>query len=144
MTKAGIIAAWKQIYGSEVSGHSLQRNGAMFYFRAGLQIQELALLGRWKSCLVLSYAEEALQETAVKVPQLQEASKCQLETATSSSSKTNTPCSSLQTPEGSHGQVEGIENQQNSQVGNLFNTPRNLWALTKRKGTKPRPAHVVT
>lgn len=38
--------------------------------RAGLPIQELAFLGRRKSNVVLTYAEEALQERAVFVPDL--------------------------------------------------------------------------
>ena len=34
----------------------------MMYVRAGLPIQEVAFLGRWKSNVVLTYAEEALEE----------------------------------------------------------------------------------
>ena len=33
----------------------------MNYVRLGMPIQELAFLGRWKSSVVLSYAEDALQ-----------------------------------------------------------------------------------
>ena len=33
----------------------------MNYVRLGMPIQELAFLGRWKSTVVLSYAEDALQ-----------------------------------------------------------------------------------
>ena len=44
----------------------------MCYVRAGLPIQELAFLGRWKSNVVLSYAEEALQEKAVELPSVKE------------------------------------------------------------------------
>ena len=33
----------------------------MSYVRMGMPIQELAFLGRWKSAVVLTYAEEALQ-----------------------------------------------------------------------------------
>ena len=47
--KASNIAAWKRMFGSDVSGHSPGRSGAMFYVRAGLPIQELAFLGRWKA-----------------------------------------------------------------------------------------------
>ena len=42
----------------------------MYYVRAGLPIQELAFLRRWKSNVVLQYAEEALQEKAISVPGL--------------------------------------------------------------------------
>ena len=38
------------------------RSGAMMYVRAGLPLQEMAFLGRWKSNVVLTYAEEALEE----------------------------------------------------------------------------------
>lgn len=58
--------------GAEVSGHSARRSGAMYYVRAGLPLQELAFLGRWKSNVVLSCAEEALQEKAVRVPRSME------------------------------------------------------------------------
>ena len=34
----------------------------MIYVRAGLPLQEVAFLGRWKSNTVLIYAEEALEE----------------------------------------------------------------------------------
>ena len=65
VTKSGVIKRWKKIFGNDVSGHSPRRNGAMFYVRRGLPIQELAFLGRWKSSVVLQYDEEALQEKAV-------------------------------------------------------------------------------
>ena len=35
------------------------------YVRVGLPIQDLAFLGRWKSNVVLLYAEEALEELPV-------------------------------------------------------------------------------
>ena len=38
-----------------------RRSGVMDDVRLGLPIQELALLGRWKSSVVLTYAEDALQ-----------------------------------------------------------------------------------
>ena len=54
--------AWKSKLKEEMSGHSARRSGAMMYVRAGLPIQEVAFLGRWKSNVVLNYAEEALEE----------------------------------------------------------------------------------
>ena len=41
----------------ELPGHSARRSGAMMYVRAGLPLQEVAFLGRWKSNVVLMYAE---------------------------------------------------------------------------------------
>jgi len=61
-TKQGVIAACKHLFSKEVTGHSRRRSGAMLYVRKGLPIQELAFLGRWRSSVVLAYAEEALQE----------------------------------------------------------------------------------
>ena len=54
--------AWKDKLKAEMSGHLARRSGAMMYVRAGLPIQEVAFLGRWKSNVVLAYAEEALEE----------------------------------------------------------------------------------
>eukprot|EP00435_Cladocopium_sp_Y103_P061133 s1252_g22.t1 len=67
VSKGRNIKRWKEIFGEGISGHSPRRSGAMFYVRRGLPIQELAFLGRWKSGVVLQYAEEALQEKAVEV-----------------------------------------------------------------------------
>ena len=57
-----VALAWKSKVNSNMSGHSARRSGAMMYVRAGLPLQEVAFLGRWKSNVVLSYAEEALEE----------------------------------------------------------------------------------
>ena len=61
-TKATMVAAWNKLLMDGIRGHSPRRSGAMRYVRAGLQIQELAFLGRWRSAAVLRYAEEALRE----------------------------------------------------------------------------------
>ena len=62
-TKAEMISSWKTLLAEGVSGHSARRSGAMAYVRKGLDIKELAYLGRWKSAVVLTYAEEALETT---------------------------------------------------------------------------------
>ena len=56
-----MISSWRWLWGPQISGHSGRRSGAMAYVRLGMPIQELAFLGRWKSAVVLTYAEEALQ-----------------------------------------------------------------------------------
>lgn len=61
-TKEVMVAAWNKLLMAGIKGHSPRRSGAMRYVRAGMQIQELAFLGRWKSVAVLRYAEEALRE----------------------------------------------------------------------------------
>ena len=62
LTKLKTVTGWKGLTNVMVSGHSARRSGAMAYVRAGMPIQELAFLGRWKSAVVLRYAEDALQE----------------------------------------------------------------------------------
>ena len=57
-----MATAWKCHLKADLTGHSARRSGAMMYVRAGLPIQEVAFLGRWKSNVVLTYAEEALEE----------------------------------------------------------------------------------
>ena len=66
-TKATMVAAWSKLLMKGIRGHSPRRSGAMRYVRAGLQIQELAFLGRWRSAAVLRYAEEALREMPTNV-----------------------------------------------------------------------------
>eukprot|EP00438_Fugacium_kawagutii_P032791 Skav211928 [mRNA] locus=scaffold1086:172527:174512:+ [translate_table: standard] len=60
-TKLEMVSSWKLATGSHVTGHSARRSGAMAYVRKGMSIQELAYLGRWRSSVGLTYAEEALQ-----------------------------------------------------------------------------------
>ena len=49
----------------------------MAYVREGLDIKELAYLGRWKSAVVLSYAEEALETTPANRAMVGNISTCQ-------------------------------------------------------------------
>ena len=72
LSKSKTVAGWKGLSNTLVSGHSARRSGAMAYVRAGLPIQELAFLGRWKSSVVLRYAEDALQEVPANL-------KCNME-----------------------------------------------------------------
>lgn len=60
-SKLEMVNTWRTSTGMPVSGHSARRLGAMAYVRKGMSIQELAFLGRWRSTVVLTYAEEALQ-----------------------------------------------------------------------------------
>ena len=61
LSKAKMVEGWAMVTNDEIQGHSARRSGAMNYVRLGMPIQELAFLGRWKSSVVLSYAEDALQ-----------------------------------------------------------------------------------
>eukprot|EP00438_Fugacium_kawagutii_P024314 Skav231059 [mRNA] locus=scaffold768:41744:47030:+ [translate_table: standard] len=60
-SKHEMVSSWKQASPVPVAGHLARTSSAMAYVRRGLSIQELAFLGRWKSTVVLTYAEEALQ-----------------------------------------------------------------------------------
>ena len=62
VSKQSMIKAWQEVADPLVSGHSARRSGAMAYVRAGMAIEDLAFLGRWRSGVVISYAEDALQE----------------------------------------------------------------------------------
>ena len=64
-TKAEVIKAWRKLYGSTVTGHSARRSGALQYIRKGWAISQVAFLGRWKSSVILEYAQEALESMAV-------------------------------------------------------------------------------
>ena len=61
LSKAKMVEGWALIANDGIQGHSARRSGAMNYVRLGMPIQELAFLGRWKSSVVLAYAEDALQ-----------------------------------------------------------------------------------
>ena len=152
VTKAGMIAAWKKQLGDEVSGHSPRRSGAMHYVRCGLQIQELAFLGRWKSSVVLNYAEEAPQETAVRIPgQDDDGPK---ETSANSTPRIPSQIDVPDSPEPRSTSARPLPEKVsiraqdevspvlNNSMTNIFNTPKNLWVITKGRGSRSRPANV--
>ena len=62
VTKLHLVKGWMDHIDHEMSGHSARRSGAMFYTRSGLGIQEISMLGRWKSSAVFRYVEAALEE----------------------------------------------------------------------------------
>ena len=63
--KAQIVTTWRDLFGKSVSGHSGRRSGALQYIRRGWQVPQVAYLGRWKSNIILQYAEEALETMPV-------------------------------------------------------------------------------
>ena len=63
--KSQIAGAWRKLFGSKVSGHSGRRTGALQYIRRGWHVPQVAYLGRWKSNVILQYAEEALETMPV-------------------------------------------------------------------------------
>jgi len=145
-SKAGNIKAWKAHLGEQVSGHSPRRSGAMYYVRAGLPIQELAFLGRWKSNVVLQYAEEALQEKAILVPSFHGSepgdSEDKMKDLPDPSQVMNmaapaTPALTAMIP-------RPAQNETIPGLLNSLKSPRDLWVVTKGRGWKNRPRHLVT
>ena len=59
-TKAMLVASWEKVFKQKVTGHSARRTGALDYIRSGWAVSQVAYLGRWKSSVILQYAEEAL------------------------------------------------------------------------------------
>ena len=74
-SKAEMVNSWSQIFGEGVKGHSARRSGAMAYTRRGMSLQDLAYLGRWKSGVVLVYAEEALESVPANQPSMEKKRK---------------------------------------------------------------------
>ena len=64
-TKAEIVGDWQKLHGEAVSGHSTRRSGALQYIRKGWAVSQVAYLGRWKSNVILEYAQEALETMAI-------------------------------------------------------------------------------
>ena len=73
LSKTKMVEGWAMVTSKDIQGHSARRSGAM-----GMPIQELAFLGRWRSSVVLTYAEDALQsEPANKNLRLSRAAQSQ-------------------------------------------------------------------
>ena len=118
----------------------------MYYVRAGLPIQELAFLGRWKSNVVLQYAEEALQEKAILVPSFHGSepgdSEDKMKDLPDPSQVMNmaapaTPALTAMIP-------RPAQNETIPGLLNSLKSPRDLWVVTKGRGWKNRPRHLVT
>ena len=66
-TKKDLVDAWRSLYGADITGHSARRSGALQYIRKGWAVSQVGYLGRWKSNIILEYAQEALESMAVNV-----------------------------------------------------------------------------
>jgi len=118
----------------------------MYYVRAGLPIQELAFLGRWKSNMVLQNAEEALQEKAIMVRSLQGQDNIRMDNVRRDQQPSeqvsvrvapSTPAFTAMVPSPAAKET----------VPGLFyslQSPRDLGVVTKGRGWKGRPRHLVT
>ena len=137
--KTGVIKKSKKAYGDRITGHSPRRSGAMFYVRQGLPIQELAFLERWNSSVVLQYAEEALQEKAVELPQ------CAPWTPMTLAPLTPAPVTpAIQAVANPGTPAPTPPESQDQSFASVFNKPGDLWVVTKGRGWKNRPKHWIT
>ena len=64
-SKSDIVKDWRKLYGDGITGHSTRRTGALQYIRNGWPVAQVGFLGRWKSNVILEYAQEALESLAV-------------------------------------------------------------------------------
>ena len=64
-SKNQVLNSWRTLFGKKVSGHSTRRSGALQYIRKGWSVSQVAFLGRWRSNIILQYADEALQSIPV-------------------------------------------------------------------------------
>ena len=138
-SKQDVINSWRWVSGTACTGHSARRSGAMHYVRNGMNISELAYLGRWKSSVVLTYAEEALEEVAANRALIGGDAHWQGSVPVDKEKPDDTmrKGSAPQTP--SHqGQVE------EHPWASVVSPPSTLWVVTKGKGTANRPVHLVT
>ena len=94
-TKADIVHDWRKLYGKDVTGHSTRRSGALQYIRKGWAVSQVGYLGRWKSNIIMEYAQEALESMAVNNTQCFGVSGAQLQMA-QQLIKGNTQCNDNQ------------------------------------------------
>ena len=132
VSKAGVVKKWKNIFGQSITGHSPKRSGAMFFVRSGLPIQELAVLGRWRSSVVLQYAEEALQEKAVSIPMFENQNMGKILRLPQHETK-EIPESQVDKPMKDHSE------NQFEDIAQAFANPHDLWVVTKGRGWRGRP-----
>ena len=60
-----LVSSWQKEINDGMTGHSGRRSGAMMYARRGMQLFDVAFLGRWKSSAVMRYIEEAIEQLAI-------------------------------------------------------------------------------
>ena len=64
-SKSELVKDWQRLYGPAVTGHSARRSGALQYIRRGWAVSQVGYLGRWKSNVIMEYAQEALESLAI-------------------------------------------------------------------------------
>ena len=64
-SKSDIVKDWQKLFNPLVTGHSTRRSGALQYIRKGWSISQVGYLGRWKSSIIMEYAQEALESLAI-------------------------------------------------------------------------------
>ena len=94
----------------------------MFSVRRGLPIQELAFLGRWRSSVVLTYAEEVLQEKPMALPVKLDANVVD---------KLVDHVAKVEQEQAEPG--PSIPEEQTMSLEKAFDKPRNLWVVNQRQ-----------
>ena len=147
LTKSKMIEAWNSATSCRVSGHSARRSGAMEHVRRGMQIQELAFLGRWRSAVVLTYANDALQEVPANKSGWRDGSAMDWEPK--KSPWTPTPCAQTPTMRAPmtpmvHLQQEPPEVKVVDESMGISATKQTLWVASNETRKGKRTWHRVT
>ena len=147
LSKAKMVEGWAMVTRPDIQGHSARRSGAMGYVGLGMPIQELAFLGRWKSSVVLTYAEDALQSEPAN-RNLKSNDDCKPKRPPKSQG--NKPAGTLdvapEPPAVSPSQGEVTEEQNRS--GDICNVvvttlPKKLWVASTAYNSRERVWHQV-
>ena len=147
LSKAKMVEGWAMVTRPDIQGHSARRSGAMGYVRLGMPIQELAFLGRWKSSVVLTYAEDALQSEPAN-RNLKSNDDCKPKRPPKSQG--NKPAGTLDVaPEPpavspSHGAVTEEQNRNVDKCNVVVTTlPKKLWVASTAYNSRERVWHQV-
>ena len=147
LSKAKMVEGWAMVTTPDIQGHSARRSGAMGYVRLGMPIQELAFLGRWKSSVVLNYAEDALQTEPANRNLKREGDHKPRKQDRKFETTTKEELSTLQgLPEGPmEGTAEGKEGDKESEQCKVVVTslPKKLWVASTAYSSRERVWHQV-
>ena len=142
-SKQEVVNSWKWAAATPCSGRSARRSGAMHYVRSGMNISELAYLGRWKSSVVLTYAEEALEEVAANRGQKSSWSPADKSRVLEDRVPPATPSMPDFKPT-EEKPVETVPARAEEHPWScVIAPPKYLWVVTKGRGTANRPVHLV-
>ena len=143
-SKKDVVDSWKWASASICTGHSARRSGAMHYVRNGMNISELAYLGRWKSSVVLTYAEEALEEVAANRDQAGRQNHQRPQELGVGSEDLDSNHAAASSTEEAKQRPSSPGQPEEHPWAEMVTPPSFLWVVTKGKGSGSRPVHLVT